>query len=221
MIVFDKAGKAFRNRKGVIGWVFRDFSNVFDDHVNMAVLAPRGQGKSTLIELAAGNIAPSEGNIYRQGGISWPYNSKSIISSRLTGRQNLRFLCDVYGRNFTKAYDFVAEFSDLGRYLDMSLRTYNGEMRSRLSISALFAMNFSHILVDDSMDGGDNTFRKKCNEFLEGSKDELTLLIATSNPQVASKYCQSGCLLNEGKFTVYDSVEDAILEFNKVNHELV
>ena len=221
MIVFDKAGKAFRNRKGVIGWVFRDFSNVFADHVNTAILAPRGQGKSTLIELAAGNISPSEGNIYRQGGISWPYNAKSSISSRLTGRQNLRFLCDVYGRNFTEAYDFVAEFSDLGRYLDMSLRSYNGEMRARLSISALFAMNFTHILVDDNMDGGDNVFRKKCNEFLENNKDSLTLLIATSNPQIASKYCQAGCVLNEGEIRLCDSVDDAIQEFNKVNQELV
>jgi capsular polysaccharide transport system ATP-binding protein len=187
----------------------------------MGILATRGQGKSTLIELAAGNEAPSEGRIYRQGRISWAYNAKNVISNRLTGRQNVRFLSDVYGQDFSYAYDFVAEFSDLGRYLDSSLRNYNAEMKSRLSISALFAMGFDYILVDDNLEGGDNSFRRKCSEHIEENKDRLKFLFATSNPQLITKYCQSAGVLNDGKLTICDSVDEAIETFSALEQVLV
>lgn len=221
MISFENAGKAYRNRKGEVSWVFRNFSAVFPDGTNVGILTPRGQGKTTLISLAAGNEYASEGRVSRQGRISWPWGFKSNIAARLSGRQNLRFLTDVYGRNFGKAYDFVAEFSDLGRYLDMPMRQYNNEMKARLSISALLAMDFQHILVDDSMEGGDNTFRKKCAQYLEDNRDRLTFFIATSNVAVVSKYCQVAGVLNEGRLMLYDSMEEAIEEFNKVNQVFV
>jgi capsular polysaccharide transport system ATP-binding protein len=221
MIAFEKAGKAYRNRKGEISWVFRDFTALFPTGVSTGILSPRGQGKTTLIELAAGNEPPSEGRISRQGRISWPYGSKSSISNRLTGKQNLRFMTDVYGRNFGAAYDFVADFADLGRYLDAPVRQYNFEMRARLSISMLFAMDFDYILVDDAMDGGDNSFRKKCSEYIEANQDRLTFFIASSNPQIVTKYCQSAGVLNEGQLTLYDDVNEAISEFNKVNQVFV
>lgn len=221
MISFENTGKAYRNRKGVINWVFRNIDAALPAGKSIGILAPESQGKSTFISLAAGNEQPSEGRIYRHGRISWPYNSKTNISPKLTGKQNLRFLTDVYGRNFAEAYDFVSEFSDLGKYLDAPLKQYNSEMKSRLSISALFAMDFNYILVDESMDGGDASFRRKCSTYLEDNKEKLTFLIASSNPQIISRYCQAAGLLNGGNLTLYDNVDDAIEEFNKVNQELV
>ena len=221
MITFDNAGKAFRNRKGDVSWVFRNFSASFVDGVSTGILVPRGQGKTTLIDLAAGNESPSEGHIYRQGRISWPLGDKSNISNRLTGKQNLRFLTDVYGRHFGNAYDFVVEFADLGRYLDAPIRQYNSEMRARLSIASLFAMDFNYILVDDSMDGGDNSFRRKCAQYLAENSDRFTFFMATGNVEMVLKYCQSAGVLNEGVLTLYDTVSDAIAEFNKVNQVFV
>jgi len=221
MISFENAGKAYRNRKGAIGWVLRNFDGTFPDGKSTGILAPHGQGKSTLIALAAGNEPPSEGRIFRQGRVSWPFGFKGNLSNKLTGKQNLRFLTDVYGRNFGQAYDFVQEFCDLGRYLDAPLRQYNNEMRQRFSIGALFAMQFDYLLVDDSIEGGDNTFRKKCALYLEENRDRLTFFIATGNVNLVNKYCQSAGVLNEGRLTLYDTIEEAVEEFNKVNEVFV
>lgn len=217
MISFDGVGKAFRNRKGAINWIIRNLNTTFPDGRNTGILAPEGQGKSTLISLAAGNEAPTEGRIFRQGQVSWPYGSKIILSSKLTGKQNLRFLTDVYGRNFGRVYEFVAEFCDLGRHLDAPMRQYTNEMRARLSIGALFAMDFDHVLVDEALDGGDNSFRRKCAQYVEDNRDRFTFLMATGNTALVSKYCQRAGLLNEGRLTLYDTVEEAVEEFNKVN----
>ena len=218
MITFEGAGKAFRGRKkGEINWILRNLNVTFPDKVNAGILAPRGQGKTTFINLACGNDWPSEGRIFRRGKVSFPWNSRANISNKLSGRQNLRFLTDVYGRDFNDVYDFVRDFSELGRYLDMPLKNYNTEMRSRLSVSAMFGLGFDYILVDDLMEGGDNSFRKRCVGYLHENKDSLTLLIATGNTQIVQKYCEVAGVLNEGVLTFYDSVEDAIRAFNKVN----
>src|SRR4051794_40269682 len=118
MIAFDRAGKAYRNRKGAINWVMRNVEATFADGENTGILASQGQGKSTFISLAAGDVAVSEGRIFKQGRVSWPYGSKVNLSNKLTGRQNLRFLTDVYGRNFGQVCEFVAEFCDLEWQLD-------------------------------------------------------------------------------------------------------
>lgn len=221
MISFEGAGKAYRNRKGAISWVFRDFTAVFPDGVSTAILTPASQGKSTFISLAAGNEAPSQGRVLRDGRISWPFGFKSHLSNRLSGKQNLRFLTDVYGRNFGQVYGFVAEFCDLGRSLDAPMRSWTNEMRSRFSLGALFAMDFEHILVDDSMEGGDSAFRKKCVRFIEDNRDRLTFLMATGNLTLAKKYCQRGGVLNEGELRLYDTMDEAVAAFNKVNEVLV
>jgi capsular polysaccharide transport system ATP-binding protein len=221
MISFQMAGKAYRSRKGAINWVVRNIDTTFPNGRNTGILAPQGEGKSTFISLAAGNETPSEGRVYRQGRISWPYGSKVNLSNKLSGKQNLRFLTDVYGRNFGRVYEFVEEFCDLGRHLDASLRHYTNEMRSRFSVGALFAMEFDHILVDDSMEGGDTAFRKKCTQYIEDNQDRFTFLMATSNVALVSKYCQHAGVLNEGRLTFYETVEEAVEEFNKVNEVVV
>jgi capsular polysaccharide transport system ATP-binding protein len=216
MIVFDRAGKAYRNRKGVISWVFRDVTTTFADGMSTGILVPPGQGKTTFINVAAGNETLSEGRVFRHGKISWPFGARSGMSTRLSGRQNLRFLTDVYGRNFREAYDFVQEFSELGKHLDSQLRLYSGEMRARLAISCLFAMNFNYLLIDDNMEGGDITFRRKYLRFIEANRDRLTFLIATEKPELVARYCQSVGVLNEGKLTFYTSLEEATEAFNRV-----
>lgn len=221
MIEFANAGKAFRNRKGEISWVFRNFTATFRRGVSTGILAPRGQGKSTFINIAAGNDTLTEGRVFRRGDISFPFGSREAITNKLSGRQNLRFLTDVYGRNFAAAYRFVDEFSELGRYLDVPMKQYNNEMRGRFVVSALLALDFDFILVDDNMDGGDNSFRKKYIQYLEANRDRFTFLIASGNVTLVQKYCQAAGVLNEGKLMLTSDVGAAIAEFNRVNQVLV
>jgi capsular polysaccharide transport system ATP-binding protein len=221
MITFEHAGKAYRNRKGKIEWIFRDFSAVFPEGVSTGILAPPGHGKTSFIEMAAGNIHPSEGRVSRHGRVSWPFGARTTMASKLSGKQNLRFLTDVYGRSFSEAYDFVEEFADLGRYLDMPIKRYSGEMKARLAISAMFAMKFNYILVDDTLGGGDTSFRKKCSDYIEQHRADLTFLIATSEPRVITKHCTHAGVLNNGVLTFYDTVETAIAEFEKINQVVV
>jgi len=161
----------------------------------------------------AGTEAPTEGQVIRTGHISWPASFRGMINPRMTGRQNLRFLADTYGHDFGAAYDFVRDFTELGRQMDLLVRQCSNEQRNRLAVAFLLAMNFEFILVDDTFEAGDANFRRKIAQFIEDNDDRITFFMATSNPRLAERYCRRAGILLDGTVTFYDSMAEAIAVF--------
>lgn len=218
MIRFVNAGKAFRARRSrtELVWPLRNFSATIRNGESTAILALEGGGKTTLIDLVAGAENPTEGEIIRTGHISWPASFRGMINLRMTGRQNLRFLCDTYGHDFRAAHDFVQEFAEMGRYMDLLVKQCNNEQRHRLAIAILFAMNFEFILVDDTFEAGDSSFRRKVADYIEDNSDRITFFMATSSARLAERYCRRGGVLLDGAVTFYDSMEEAVATFRRM-----
>jgi capsular polysaccharide transport system ATP-binding protein len=170
---------------------------------------PQGGGKTTLIDLVSGSETLTEGTIHRTGHISWAVSNRSMFSAKMTGRQNLRFLTDCYGRNFKAAYDFLMDFSELGRYIDLPMKQYSGDQRYRLALTSILAMNFDFILVDDVFESGDFTFRKKIFEYVQENQANFTFLMATSNTKLVDRYCKRAGVLDQGTVVFYDSIQEA------------
>lgn len=215
MIRFVNTGKAFRSRRNrrELVWPIRNFNATIEKGESTAILVPAGGGKTTLIDLVAGTEMPTEGEVVRTGHISWPASFRGMINPRMTARQNLRFLTDTYGHDFGAAYDFVRDFTELGRYMDLLVRQCSNEQRNRLAIAVLLAMNFEFILVDDQFEAGDPTFRRKVGQFVEDNRDQITFFMATGNLRLAERYCQRAGILLDGTVTFYDSVPEAIATF--------
>jgi capsular polysaccharide transport system ATP-binding protein len=221
MIRFVNAGKAFRARrnKDQLVWPIRNFTATIAHGESTAILALDGSGKTTLIGLVAGSESPTEGEIIRTGHISWPASFRGMINPRMTARQNLRFLCDTYGHDFRAAHDFVDEFAELGRYMDLIVKQCSNDQRHRLALAVLFAMNFEFILVDDAFEAGDAPFRRRVQEFIEDNSDRITFFMATSSARLAERYCQRVGILADGSVTFYDSMEEGIAVFRRMKTE--
>ncbi|CAN7445371.1 ATP-binding cassette domain-containing protein [Rhizobium sp. LjRoot254] len=219
MIHFDNVGKAYKSRKdrGEVVWPIRNFSATIVNGESTAILVPEGGGKTTLIDLVAGSELLTEGSITRGGHISWPASYRGVISAKMTGKQNLRFLTDCYGQNFAAAYEFLQEFSELGRYVDLPVRQYSNEQRHRLALTSLLAMNFEFILIDDTFETGDGSFRRRIAEYVKDNSDSITFFMATGNTRLVERYCQRAGILSEGTVTFYPSVAEAIEAFGKIN----
>lgn len=219
MITLEKAGKAYKTRKNGVQWVFRDVYGHFPEGQNHAVLAPRGQGKTTLLNVLCGNDTLSEGDIQRAGRVSYPLGFRGNMANRLTARQNLRFLTDVFGRNYAEALDFCAAFAELDKQLDLPLASFPGQARNRFFAGALFSLGFDYVLIDDLIGTGDHRFRKKCGRYLLDNTDKITVLLATSDADYAARLCTSASVLHQGKLTFYgtfDEAREAFAEINKV-----
>lgn len=221
MIRFDNAGKAFRARRNreQLVWPIRNFSATIRQGESTAILALEGSGKTTLIGLVAGTENPTEGEIIRTGHISWPASFRGMINPRMTARQNLRFLCDTYGHDFRAAHDFVQDFAELGRYMDLLVKQCSNDQRHRLAIAVLFAMNFEFILVDDTFEAGDAPFRRRVQEFIEDNGDRITFFMATSSARLAERYCKRVGILTGGGVTFYDSMQEGVSVFRRLKTE--
>lgn len=218
MIRFENVGKAFKSRrnKREIIWPIRNFTTTIVNGESTGILVPAGGGKTTLIDLVAGSELLTEGTITRGGHISWPASFRGIFSAKMTGKQNLRFLTDCYGRGFATAYQFVEEFSELGRYIDLPMRQYSNEQRHRFALTTLLSMNFEFILIDDTFEAGEISFRRRLGQFVKDNSENITFFMATGNTRLVERYCQRAGILHNGSVIFYPSVAEAIAAFGQI-----
>jgi capsular polysaccharide transport system ATP-binding protein len=216
MISFQQVTKKFAEKGSRNLTVLDNIDVTFPNGVNVGILGGSRSGKTTLINLASGSDIPVSGKVVRGGRISWPFGIRANVSSKLTGRQNLRFLTDIYGRDYKEALEFTKEFSELGRVLDQPLKRFGNEQRSRFVATVFFAMDFEHFLVDETFEGGDRHFKKKCGDFAESRLGKATMLILEEQPNLIERFCQVGGILHKGKLTFCDSVQDAIKSYKKL-----
>ena len=208
MIVLDNVTKRYSTRQG---------SRVVLDNINLTIhpgekigiLGRNGAGKSTLIRLISGAELPSSGRVHRHMSISWPLAFTGGFQGSLTGLDNLRFICRIYGTDIESAIPRVEEFSELGIYLNEPVKKYSSGMRARLAFAISLAIDFDCFLIDEVAAVGDSRFHQKCeNELYEKRKDRA-MIIVSHQPEQIVLHCDRAAVLHEAKIHCFDDVTHA------------
>lgn len=209
MIVLDNVYKSYPTRTGrkvILG----GFSGRFAPGVNVGILGHNGAGKSTLFRMISGAEAPDAGTITRTGTVSWPLGFSGGLHNTLSGRENLRFICDIYAQPFRRTLAFVEEFSELGQYLDMPVKSYSSGMKARLAFGASMALNFDYYLIDEVVAVGDSAFRRKSKKVLSERLKSSSVVLVSHSAQMLREFCDVGGVLHRGQLTFYPTIEEAI-----------
>lgn len=175
----------------------------------LGILGRNGAGKSTLIRLISGAELPTHGHIHRGISISWPLAFGGALHGSLSGLDNLRFICRIYGAPIEPAIRFVEEFSELGIYLKEPVKKYSSGMRARLAFAASMAVEFDCFLIDEIVAVGDSRFHEKCRVELFEKRSDRAMIIVSHNPDYIRDHCQHAAVLVEGKLYNFEQVEDA------------
>lgn len=208
MIRITNLVKCYKTRHG---------ERVILDHINLTVmpgekvgiLGRNGSGKSTLIRLISGAEQPTSGSVYRGMSISWPLAFSGGFQGSLTGMDNLRFICRVYGVDAESRIDFVQDFSELGKYLYEPLKTYSSGMRARLAFAISLGIDFDCFLIDEVVAVGDRRFHEKCQiELFEKRKDRAMIIVSHQPEQIVS-HCQKAAVLHDGNLHSFENVTQA------------
>lgn len=200
----------------------RDGQHTVLDGVNLTIragekvgiLGRNGAGKSTMIRILSGAEQPSAGQVHRGMTLSWPLAFGGAFQGSLTGMDNLKFICRVYGVPYIDKIAYVEEFSELGKYMREPVKTYSSGMRARLAFAISMAIEFDCFLIDEIISVGDARFHAKCqHEMFEKRKDRAFIMVSHEAHNIREQCDRAGVLV-AGKLHLFDSV-DAAYDFYK------
>lgn len=208
MIRVEQVSKTYRTRFGPRR-VLDDVSFELRRGQNLGILGRNGAGKSTLIRLLSGAERPSAGRIHRGMSVSWPLAFGGAFQSHLTGLDNLKFICRIYGVDHRPLLPFVEEFTELGVYLREPVSHYSLGMVTRLAFALSMAIEFDCFLIDEAMVVGDARFHERCHIELFQKRRDRAFILVTHDANVIKLYCERACVLHGGRLHPFDSVDTA------------
>lgn len=213
MIIVENINKRYLTRNG---WknVLENINFSIQKGEKVGILGRNGSGKSTLIRLLSGVESPTSGEITRTMSISWPLAFSGAFQGSLTGMDNLRFICRIYGINIQKAKQFTEEFSELGDYLYEPVKNYSSGMKARLAFAISLSVEFDCYLIDEVIAVGDSRFTAKCKYELFEKRKDRSLVLVSHSPNVIKEYCDKAMVLENGVLHNFNSVDEAYNFYN-------
>jgi capsular polysaccharide transport system ATP-binding protein len=212
MITLQAVTKNYPSRVGT-KHVIRDASfNIHPGEV-IGILGRNGAGKSTMVRLLSGAESPSSGSIVRSMSVSWPLAFGGGFQGSLSGLDNIRFICRVYGAKFARVHAYVQDFSELGTDLNEPLKSYSTGMSARLAFAISMAIEFDCYLIDEIIAVGDSRFYEKCRTELFERRKSTAKVIVSHQPELIRAYCTTAALIMDGIVKKSDSVEEVIAAY--------
>jgi capsular polysaccharide transport system ATP-binding protein len=216
MISLEKVCKSYTTRHGRFD-VLRDVDLTIKRGQKMGLLGFNGAGKSTLLRLIGGAERPTGGAITRGMSVSWPLAFSGGFQGSLTGMDNLRFICRVYGLDAQTKLGYVDEFAELGRFMFEPVKTYSAGMRARLAFAISMAIEFDCYLIDEVMAVGDARFQEKCGIELFVKRADRAMVIASHAAETLTQYCDSALLVHGGSVSAYADVATALQDYAQLH----
>jgi len=208
MIVLENITKRYNTRQGA-STVLNGVSLQVKPGEKIGILGRNGSGKSTLIRIISGAELPTSGSITRSMSVSWPLAFGGAFQGSLTGLDNLRFICRVYGVDFLPCVDYVEEFSELGRYMREPVKTYSSGMRARLAFAISMVVEFDCFLIDEVISVGDARFHAKCQQELFEKRRDRAMIMVSHEAHNIREHCSHACVISEGKLNEFTDINAA------------
>jgi len=215
MITLTNVVKRYKTRRGA-HTVLDGVSLTVNPGDKLGILGRNGAGKSTLIRLISGAELPTRGTVARRMSVSWPLAFGGAFQGSLTGVDNVRFICRVYGANFRSVLPFVEDFAELGKFLREPLKTYSSGMRARLAFAISMAIEFECFLIDEVISVGDARFHEKCRHELFEKRRDRAMIIVSHEAHNIREHCSRACVLNNGRLQEFLDVEAAYANYNSL-----
>jgi len=169
----------------------------------VGLIGHNGSGKTTLLRALSGVYAPTSGTLDVAGRVASLLDISLGMDPDATGYENILMRGIVMGmgpKKMLAKIDEIAEFTDLGEYLNMPLRSYSSGMQMRLAFAVSTCIEAEILLMDEWISVGDADFQDKAADRLNNLiKTTPILVIATHSPELVRKVCTRKIQLEHGR----------------------
>jgi len=195
--------------RGGVKYALKNINLTINYGDKLGILGRNGSGKSTLIRIISGATKPTTGKIIKNMKVSWPLAFQGGFQGSLTGLDNLKFICRIYGVDWREKIDYVKSFADLGKYFYEPVKTYSSGMRARLAFALSLAIDFDCYLIDEIVVVGDQRFHQKSREELFEKRRDKSFVFVSHQPSFIKEYCNRFFVLTEGVLIEFDNFQSA------------
>jgi len=219
MIELKNVTKYFQTKKGK-NYTLKNVTVTIPSHTNIGILGRNGAGKTTLMKMLGKIEFPNKGKIYSSNSFSWPMGLGGGFAGNMTGRANIKFVCRLHGKTHDEMQEIITavkEFSELGKYFDMPIKTYSSGMKARLSFGLSLMFDFDYLLIDETLSVGDTRFKKKSKEALMAKIKTCSILLVSHDMKTLQSLCDAGIVVNDGNMQYYSDIDDAVKEYENIN----
>lgn len=183
----------------------------------LAVVGRNGAGKTTLLKVLAGIYEPPAGRVRIEGSVSSMTDVTMGMDVDATGRENIIMRCVFLGMTYAEANAKVAEieeFTELGDYLSLPVRTYSTGMLVRLGFAASTAVYPQILIMDEMIGAGDMAFAEKARSRVDEYVNNAHILVlASHNNAILRQFCNKAILLDSGVIRKMGSLDEVLEEY--------
>jgi teichoic acid transport system ATP-binding protein len=185
----------------------------------LGIIGVNGAGKSTLMRTIAGILPPTEGRVEVRGRVSTLLALGIGFHGALSGRENVYLgglAAGLTREEVTARYDDIAEFAELGDFLDLPMRTYSSGMYARLAFSVAVNVDPDILLIDEALSVGDARFKQKSFAKMHELCDQAgTIILVSHGLRMVHRLCTEVVWLHEGKVAMQGEPEAVIEEYTR------
>jgi capsular polysaccharide transport system ATP-binding protein len=191
-------------------YLFENFSFELGEGERLAILGRNGQGKSTLIKILGGVLAPTSGSVSWSLSSSWPIAFDGAFHGSLTGMDNILFLSRIYRRPPAELIRRTEDFAQLGPALTQPVKQYSTGMRARLAFGLSLAIDFDCYLIDEVIAVGDSSFHQKCEDELFNKRAHRAFIVASHDHHFIRRVFERAIVIEGGQAVLFDDIDAAL-----------
>jgi lipopolysaccharide transport system ATP-binding protein len=183
--------------------VLRDVSFEIMPGESYGVIGENGAGKSTLLKVLTGVISPSRGSVIVRPRIAALLELGAGFQPDFSGLDNVRMKASLLGMSpaqLDRRMDEILAFADIGEYVHEPVKHYSSGMVVRLGFAVVAASDPELLITDEVLAVGDESFQKKCIQWIENFlRNGNSLLLVSHSMFLVQKLCQRALWLHEGR----------------------
>ena len=184
----------------------------------VGLVGHNGAGKSTLLRMLTGIYYPTSGYSKITGRVNALLDLFLGLDPELSGIENIKIRSKIMGVSkeyLNKLIEEVANFTELGEYLALPVRTYSTGMSKRLAFGLSTAISSGILLLDEVIGTGDESFQVKARARLEKFLNKAEIVVVSSHDSsVIKDLCNKAILLEHGKLVRFGGVEEVLEEYS-------
>ena len=209
-----------RHLKPVLVKAVQDVSFRIEPGASVGFMGRNGSGKTTLLRLIAGVFRPSSGSLAVDGRVGSLLELGAGFHPDFTGRENIYLSGSIYGlrkADIDVRLDDIIEFSELGKFIDLPIRTYSAGMHMRLGFSVATNVEADILVLDEVFAVGDEAFQRKCiDRVLHFREQGKTIAFVSHSGAALERMCDRAILLKQGAVEYDGDTSEAIRRYQEL-----